>query len=421
MDFKYALNDRPRWSHLILYAIQWLLISIPVVLTSTFIAPEGETIAYTQKLFGIMGVIMVVQAFAGHRMPLVAGPAAALLMGVISATAQGCSQSAIYTSMMVGGAFIALIAISGIMTRLQRLFTPRIVISILLLISFTITKPIINLVFSNPAHQQLAFWFCIICTTLMAVANNLLRGVWKSTVVMWAMLLGSLIYYAFVGFPDSIAHDTHRSTLFMQQFDLDWGVVISFLFCYIALLINQVGSVQSLGEVVRADAMESRNKRGMILVGLGNVLSGSMGVIGPVDYSLSPGVVASTQCASRYTVIPAGLTMVAIAFSPSVVGFLMSIPSPVMGTILLFLMGTQLAAGFEMIRSTGSVTEFRHGMIIALPILFNVIMTFAPAEAIASIPTVIRPIVGNGFVMGVIIILLLEHLFLRDKQSPKVK
>ena len=416
MDFRYALNDRPRWSHLLLYGVQWLLISIPVVLTSTFIAPEGETIAFTQKLFGVMGILMVVQALFGHRLPLVTGPAAALLMGVISATAQGCSQSAIYTSMMVGGVFITLIALSGVMSRLQRLFTPRIVISILLLISFTITKPIIGLVFSNPAHQQLAFWFCIICTTMMAVANNLLRGVWKSTVVMWAMLLGSLVYYSVIGFPASITTDTHSSSLFMQKFDLDWGVVLSFLFCYVALLINQVGSVQSLGGMVGADKMESRNKRGMILVGIGNILSGAVGVIGPVDYSLSPGIVASTRCASRYTVIPAGIAMVAIAFSPTIVGFLMSIPSPVMGTVLLFLMGTQLAAGFEMVRSTGSVTEFRHGMIIALPILFNIILTFAPAEAISSIPQIIRPIVGNGFVMGVIIILLLEHIFLRKKK-----
>ena len=417
MDFRYSLNERPKWSHLLLYGIQWLLISIPVVLTSTFIAPAGETIAFTQKIFGVMGAIMIVQPLLGHRMPLVAGPASALLMGILTTTAQGCSQSAIYTSMIIGGAFVTLMAVSGAMSRIQRLFTPRIALSILLLIVFTITKPIINLIFSNPAHQQLAFWFCIICTTLMAVANNLLRGVWKSTVVLWAMILGSLAYYAFVGFPDSIAADTRTSTLFLQQFELDWGVVLSFLFCYIALLINQVGSVQSLGNMIAADSMESRNKRGMIVTGLGNILSGAMGVVGPVDYSLSPGIVASTRCASRYTIIPAGLAMIAVAFSPKIVGFLMSIPAPVMGTVLLFLMCTQLSAGFEIIRNSGCIKEFRHGMIIALPLLFNVIMTFAPADAIGAIPQIIRPIVGNGFVMGVIVILLLEHIFLRDKKQ----
>ena len=109
--------------------------------------------------------------------------------------------------------------------------------------------------------------------------------------------------------------------------------------------------------------------------------------------------------------------MIAIAFSPKVVGFLMSIPAPVMGTVLLFLMCTQLSAGFEIIRNSGCIKEFRHGMIIALPLLFNVIMTFAPADAIGAIPQIIRPIVGNGFVMGVIVILLLEHIFLRDKKQ----
>ena len=117
MELKYSLNDRPKLSHMLLYGIQWLLISIPVVLTSTFIAPEGETIAYTQKLFGLMGAVMVVQALFGHRLPLVAGPATALMMGILSATAQGCSQSAIYTALMIGGIFIALVAISGVMSR----------------------------------------------------------------------------------------------------------------------------------------------------------------------------------------------------------------------------------------------------------------------------------------------------------------
>ena len=416
MDFRYALNDRPRWSHLLLYGVQWLLISIPVVLTSTFIAPAGETIAYTQKLFGIMGAVMVVQALCGHRLPLVAGPAAALLMGVISATAQGCSQSAIYTSMMVGGAFIALIALSGVMSRLQRLFTPRIVISILLLISFTITKPIIGLLFSDPTHQQLAFWFCIICTTLMAVANNLLRGVWKSTVVMWAMLLGSLVYYAFVGFPSSIAADTHSSSLFMQKFDLDWGVVLSFLFCYVALLINQVGSVQSLGEFVAAPDMNRRQNRGLLVTGIMNIVGGVAGVPGPVDYSLSPGVVASTSCASRYTMIPAAVAMIVLAFFPQAVSVLLTIPQPIMGIVLLYLMATQVAAGLEIMHSTKAVLSFKDGLILGLPIMLTVILSFAPAEAMAAVPSLLRPIVGNGFVMGIIVVLLLEHLVLKEKK-----
>ncbi|MBP3482062.1 MAG: purine/pyrimidine permease [Alistipes sp.] len=419
MKLKYELNDRPRIVPMLMYGLQWLLIAIPVVLTSTFVAPEGETVMFTRKLFGIMGAGMILQALFGHRLPLISGPAAALLMGILAATLQGYGSAAIYTSIFIGGAVIALAALCGITERVGHLFTPRIVIVILMLIAFTIARPILGLIFSDSEHQLLAFCFSTICVLLMAAANNLLRGTWKTTVVTIALIFGSLIYYAITGFPSAIAADTHSSPLFVFTPEFDFGLILSFLFCYIAFFINEVGSIQSLGTMIGADAMKSRNRRGMGMVGILNMLAGSMGTIGPIDYSLSPGVVASTSCASRYTVIPAGIAMIAIAFWPQAVGVLMTIPATVMGTILLFLMGTQLAAGFEMTHSTRSVTSFRHGLIIGIPIMFDVILSFAPAEAIAQIPALIRPIAGNGFVMGVIIVLILEHIILKDGQEVR--
>lgn len=52
-------------------------------------------------------------------------------------------------------------------------------------------------------------------------------------------------------------------------------------------------------------------------------------------------------------------------------------------------------------------------MILGIPIMFNIILSFAPQQAIDTIPALLRPIVGNGFVMGIIVILLLEHLLLK--------
>ena len=419
MELKYGLEDRPRIGAMLMYGLQWLLIAIPVVLTSAFVAPEGETVMFTQKLFGIMGLGMLLQVLRGHRLPLISGPAAALLMGILAASSQGYGSAAIYTSIFIGGAVIALASLCGITERISHLFTPRIVIVILMLIAFTIARPILGLIFADGEHQLLAFCFSIICVLLMALANNILRGVWKTAVVTFALVAGSIIYYAITGFPSSIATDTHRAPLFIFPFEFDFGLILSFLFCYAAFFINEIGSIQSLGSMIGADAMSVRNRRGMGMAGLLNMLAGAMGTIGPIDYSLSPGVVASTSCASRYTIIPAAATMIIIAFCPQAVGLLMTIPATVMGTILLFLMGTQLAAGFEMATSTRSVTSFRDGMIIGLPIMFDVILTFAPADAIVQIPALIRPIAGNGFVMGVITVLILEHIVLRDGKGGK--
>lgn len=413
MKLKYGLDSKPAAGAMLLYGLQWFMICIPVVLTSTFIAPAGETVFFTQKMFAVMGVTMIVQALWGHRLPLIAGPAAALLMGVITASAQGHGSSTIYPAMMIGGAMVAAMAACGVLSKLQRIFTPRIVISILLLVSFTIAKPIVGLIFSDTDHQLLALVFSIVCVLVMAVANNLLRGVWKTTVVIWAMILGSLIYYCFTGFPSQFMTDSVEPRLLNLPMEFDAGVVLAFVFCYVALLINEVGSVQSLGDMIAADKMPKRNKRGVGITGLMNIVAGAFGVIGPVDYSLSPGVVASTSCASRYTVLPAAAAMILLAFFPKLVAILLTIPLPVMGTVLLFLMATQIAAGFGMMQTSKAVPTFKDGMILGIPIMFNIILSFAPQQAIDTIPALLRPIVGNGFVMGIIVILLLEHLLLK--------
>lgn len=416
MEFRYSLNDRPSFGAMFLYGLQWLMICIPVVLTSTFVAPEGQMLFFTQKLFAIMGVTMIVNALWGHRMPLIAGPAAVLLMGVLAAATQGSGVQSIYPSMAVGGVLIALLAAFGLMKRVQSLFTPRIVVAIVVLISFTMVKPIVGMVFAEQEHQMLAMIFALVLVVSMAVANNLLRGVWKSMVVIAAMILGSLFYYAVVGMPEQLVSDSVAPQLFVDGVEIDAGVIIAFIFCYVALFINQVGSVQSLGEFVGAGDMEQRQKRGMIVQGVMNVVSGAMGVLGSVDYSLSPGVVASTGCASRYTVLPAAAFMILLAFFPDVVALLLTIPQPVMGVVLLYLMATQVAAGLHLIEGTSAVRSFKDGLVLAIPIMFTLILSFAPQSALATIPSLLRPIVGNGFVMGIIIILLLEHIFLKDKK-----
>lgn len=319
--------------------------------------------------------------------------------------------------MIIGGVLVTLLAAVGAMRYIQKIFTPRIVAAIVILISFTMTKPILGLIFADKAHAGLALVSAIAGVAIMAWANHILRGIWKSMVVILAMILGAIFYYAMTEFPKEFVSDTVAPQLILTKFNLDAGVIIAFLFCYIALLINQVGSVQSLGQFTGAPAMDKRQTRGLLITGAMNIVSGVAGVPGPVDYSLSPGVVASTSCASRYTMLPAAIAMVVLGLFPQAVSVLLTIPQPIMGIVLLFLMATQVAAGFEIIHTSKAVLSFKDGMILGVPIMLTVVLSFTPAEAMATVPSLLRPIVGNGFVMGIIAVLILEHLVLRDRKT----
>lgn len=60
-----------------------------------------------------------------------------------------------------------------------------------------------------------------------------------------------------------------------------------------------------------------------------------------------------------------------------------------------------------------AVDGFDGGIVVGFSLMVALLLSFAPDEALNSIPALIRPIVGNGFVMGVITVLILEHLIFR--------
>lgn len=49
--------------------------------------------------------------------------------------------------------------------------------------------------------------------------------------------------------------------------------------------------------------------------------------------------------------------------------------------------------------------------------MIGLLIAFAPQAAFEGFPDLLRPIVGNGFVMGTITVILLEHVVFRKQQS----
>lgn len=421
MNLKYSIDSRPPFGQLMLYSLQWFVLAIAVVVTSLFIAvgSPAERVLYAQKVFALMGAATIIQAMWGHRMPIVVGPASVLLVGIITAlAAQGdaVNTNKIYTAVLVGGVVIALLSVGRILEHLQRVFTPRIVIVILMLIAVTLGPTIKNLIFpagEEPRHI-FGLWFTILGVPLMALAANRLQGVMKSLVVPVALLVGCVIYYAiYGGFGEVFSkYSSSEGSLLITRLEFDGGIIIAFLLCYVALLINDVGSIQSLGGMLGTADTDKRCRRGVGITGLLNIVAGGMGIIGPVNYSMSPGVIASSSCASRYALLPAGAGLIVCAFVPQLIAIMSAIPNTVIGVILLYLMGTQLAAALHMVVTTSSSKSFDEGLIIGLPVMVAMLFGAIPMQII---PAMLRPLIGNGFVMGVITVILLEHVIFRKK------
>jgi xanthine/uracil permease len=427
MQLRYDVDERPSFPELLLLGLQWLAIIIPIVVVTTRIVGAVrldqpiDQVLFMQKTAFLIAVTIAAQVLFGHRLPLVAGPSTALVVGLVAS--QGFSESAVYTSMMVGGLALAGISATGLFAHVRKLFTPRVVAVILLLIAFTLAPVIINLITGPVSGALPRAGFAVLLTLLMFLASRYLKGVWKSTLVLWAIVAGTgacaLLFPGSIGpRPSGSAPVLSFLTHMTARLSLEPGVLFSFLVCYLGLAINDLGSIESVGELIKSKGLDKRLTRGITTTGAANILAGFLGVVGPVNYSLSPGVIAATGCASRFTLLPTALLMVCLAFWSRGFAFISAVPSVVIGSVFLYLMSYQVAAGLVMAAEETGRFELEDGLVMGLPLLLGTVVAFAPPALVASFAPLLRPIAGNGFLVGVVAVLVLEHFVFHRRPHP---
>jgi xanthine/uracil permease len=425
MEFRYGLDDHPPLWESLLIGLQWCAILIPWIIILGKIAgvfhfeTTGERTVYIQKLFFIAAVFILIEVLAGHRLPVVIGPSTAVLIGIISS--QGFGTGTIYTAVLIGGLLLTAAAMAGFFGALQRLFTPRVISVVLLLITFCLMPTVLRLVTETkggvPVKANLLF--ALVLALSMMTLHRLLRGIGRSLLIVSAMFAASMIH--FLIFPGSFDGDALWEaapvaaffTNLTTSFSFDPGLILSFIVCYIALAINDLGSLQSLNAIAAPPDMAKRVDRGILVTGLANIASGILGVISQVNYSLSLGVALSSACLSRWTLIPAAILLLAIAFSPMTIALLGNVPPVVIGGTLIYVLSTQVAGGLTVLFGAIEKLELEDCLVVGMPLILAIIVAFLPLPVIQSFPVLIRPIAGNSFVVGVIAVLFLEHLLFK--------
>lgn len=427
LNLKYGVEDKPSLLKMILFGFQWLAVAMPmiiivgkVVAVLQFSDPIQQII-HLQKVFFIIGLSILVQVLWGHKLPIIVGPASVLLIGITASLGNGIDT--VYTSIFIGGVILTVMSVTGLFGALKKLFTPRVVVTILMLIAFTMTPKLISLILANTGESPLGqLFFALLMIMALFFANRNLRGIWKSALIILAIIVGSAVYFLiFPGSLPSIDMSGPVFSGFFQDFTttfiIEPGTLFSFLVCYLALAINDLGSIQAIGEMLNTTEMPKRTSRGITLTGILNILSGLFGVIGPVNYSTSPGVIASTGVASRFTLVPAGIGLMAMAFIPPAINILGAIPSAVIGSTFTYILCSQLASGFLLAFNSTESFKLENGLVLGLPLMLSIIISFLPENVIATFPLWLKPILGNGFVIGVIAVLIMEHVIYVEKRS----
>jgi len=433
MDFIYGPDDIPPKKYLVSFGIQWAAVLLSyVVIIGTVVAglhfdDFSQQVWYIQKLLILTGFAVFIQVIAGHRLPAVFGPATVLLIGIISS--QSFSTDSVYTSIAIGGIIGIILGTTGLLSHVVRLFTKRVVAVVLMLIVFTMIPTLTGLLTAvgqgtTPLESVL---FAIALVFIIFTANHFLKGFFRTTLLLWVIILGTGLHFLLFPHEFSIISslpETGVFTGFIGSFEIEPGVLLSFIVCYFALLINDIGSIQGVSEVLGSDSLKngrtgigSRIKRGVLATGIVNALSGLSGVIGGVNYSTSAGIILDNRSASRWTLIPAAIILIILGIIPQAASVICAIPLVVIGCLLIYVLTAQFSASVHVFFKSqkAGLFDFDSGIIVGLPVIIGAIASALPRYIADEFPLFLQPVLANGFVMGVITVLIMEHVIYRKR------
>jgi xanthine/uracil permease len=424
----YGLNDLPPWPRCVLYGFQWVVILLPIFMIISTIAAESlglhdrGRVLLLQRLLITSGGIILLQTFLGHRYPLLDGPAAALLLSLVVLAPHGLPT--IQGGMLVGGGCLALLSVCGWVRYLESLFTDNVVGVILILVAVTLLPHFAPLIIGvqpvAPQGEPLVFGISVLVMLAIALCNHWLADFPKTISLFLGVLLGTILMGA-LGRVDlsgvrEVAWFALPQPLLPGLPHFSVGAALTFLVAYLAVIINAMGSTYSIGEVVGKEGMAGRVRRGLLITGLGGLVAGIMGGIGTVSYATSPGVVLVTRVGSRYPVAVCGALLIALALFHKALAILVSVPASVVGAATLTGMAAQVGAGVAVLTRSGNVLDGRDYLVIGIPMLMGGIIAILPEAFFAAFPSTVHALLKNGLVVGVVLVLVLEHLLLPQKR-----
>ncbi|UCE64462.1 MAG: purine/pyrimidine permease, partial [Nitrospirota bacterium] len=426
----YSVDENPpHWLTLVL-SIQHVLfmfgyiIVVPAIIASAFdVTPEQ--VAYL--IFATIVVTSVTTWIQAVRLGRI-GAGYVLFMGV-SGTFLACTLDAIKVGGLPLVATMCLLAapveflFSYFLRHLRNIITPSVGGVVVMLVTVMVV-PIGLEMWTGPKGKPgygsiENLWVGIL--TFSAIMGIAVFG--GAKIRLWAPIIGAAIGYGVGGFWGLVDYSPLTSASWIGLPPASWpGFQFHLTTEAIPILITfgfatLVGTIESVGDAMAVQRISERNFKkidydrvqGCLYAdGVGNCLAGLTGTIPNTTYSGNIAVLELTGVASRRIgIYGAGILMV-LAFCPKVSALIVSIPGPVLGSALVFLMGLLFANGVQLAVSAG--VNYQIAVVMGVSFCVGLIMQsgqFFPD----TLPRALEPVITNGLVMGGLTAVVLNAAF----------
>jgi xanthine/uracil permease len=436
LSMSYGLHEKPPWGVTAASALQWIIVTVsgnvvvPLVIGDVYGLSAEETARFMQQTFFFVGLASLLQVWKGHGYPMMEGPAG-LWWGIFMILAQiglgvgtdpRVTGQSLQAGMIVAGILFLGMGAGGWIARIQRLFTPAVTGTYMILLAVALSSNFIKGMLGIGYRQasEVQPGIALFSLGLIALVIMLMR---VRQAASFAVLIGMVIGwagYAVFGWAEPVRMEAKTVDLpelfFWGPLRWDPGVILTSVLTGFVLLTNLITSIAVTGRAVGEEVKTDTYNRGGLFTGLSHLLSGLSGVVGMIPLSLAAAVISTTKMAARLPFILAMVALMGIGLLPSLSQFLATLPTPV-AYAAMFVSFTQLL-GFGLKDIARMPLDDRSITVVGGSLLTGIGVMFIPASAWQHTHPLLSYLFGNGLLLGVLLSLFLEHIVFRPKHEP---
>lgn len=188
--------------------------------------------------------------------------------------------------------------------------------------------------------------------------------------------------------------------------------ILSICIIYLVSATETIGDISAITSGALHRQPSPREISGALMVdGLGSSIGGLFGVTPVTSYSENVGLTIMTGVVNRNVARVGALILILCGLFPPIGQFVRSIPQPVIGGVLLMVIGQILVSGFQMISEAGFTQ--RNKLIASVSLAIGIGFTASTeADIWRNFPVFIQSIFGQSIVSVTFVIALLMNLLL---------
>lgn len=350
------------------------------------LGPVQKTVVGVQFLFVAFGATVLVPLLVGMdpsvalftagvgtlifhmvtkgKVPIFLGSSFAFIAPIIKATELYGLPGTLSGLVAVGavyGIMSALVKFRGV-GFISRLFPPVVVGPVIMLIGLSLAGTGVNMAKEN--------WLLAIISLLTTIIVSLFgKGLLRLIPIFSGIVVGYItaILFGLVDFQPVVEASWFALPAFVRP-EFSWGAVVFMIPVAIAPVIEHIGDVYAINEVAGKDFVKDPGlHRTMLGDGLACIAAGLFGGPPVTTYSEVTGAVSLTKIADPSVIRIAAVTGILFSVLGKVSAILKTIPSAVLGGIMLLLFGTIASVGINsLIKNKIDLGDTRSLVIVSL-------------------------------------------------------